>query len=111
MAPMDIAPILYRKALFKKRSVARELLNKSWMLTARHISSREELFDFVNLWALLRNVHLNEVEHDSIRWRWLDYGEFSMTSEYKIQFQGSCAPFKISHLWKAKAEPKVKVFG
>jgi hypothetical protein len=49
MAPMDIAPILYRKSLFKKRSVARELLNKSWMLAASHISSREELFEFVNL--------------------------------------------------------------
>jgi hypothetical protein len=30
MAPMDIAPILYSKSHFKKRMVARELLNESW---------------------------------------------------------------------------------
>jgi hypothetical protein len=111
MAPMDIAPILYRKSLFKKRLVARELLNKSWMLAASHISSREELFEFVNLWALLRNVYLNELERDSIRQQWSSSGEFSMALVYKIQFQGSCVPFKIGHLWKAKAKPKVKVFG
>jgi hypothetical protein len=33
-----------------------------------------------------------------------------MATTYKIQFQGSHAPFKIGHLWNAKVEPKVKVF-
>jgi hypothetical protein len=33
------------------------------------------------------------------------------TTTYKIQFQGSHPPFMIGHLWKANAEPKVKLFG
>jgi hypothetical protein len=47
MAPMDIAPILYSKAHFKKRMVARELLNESWMQAARHILSMEELLSLL----------------------------------------------------------------
>jgi hypothetical protein len=98
MAPMDIVPTLYNKAHFKKRTVAKELLNKSWMRAASHISSREELLEFINLWSLIRNVHLNELEQDSIRWRWSASGEYSMASAYKIQFKGSHAPFKIGYL-------------
>jgi hypothetical protein len=100
-----------QKARFKKRTVTRELPTKNWMHVARYISSREELLEFINLWVLLMNVNLNEEEHDSIGWKWTASGDYSATSAYKIQFQGSHNLFKIGHLWKAKVEPKVKVFG
>jgi hypothetical protein len=37
MVLMDLAPNLYKKVHFKKRTAARELSNKSWMHAARHI--------------------------------------------------------------------------
>jgi hypothetical protein len=91
--------------------VARELSNKNWMHAARYISSREELLELVNLWVLLRNVNLNEEEQDSIGWKWTASGDYSVAMAYKIQFQGSHPPFKIGHLWKAKTELEIKVFG
>jgi hypothetical protein len=39
---MDLALNL-KKTNFKKRTVTREVLKKSWMYVIRHISSREEL--------------------------------------------------------------------
>jgi hypothetical protein len=110
VAPIDIAPNLYEKAHFKKRMVVRELLNKSWMYAACHISSREDLLEFINLWALVKNVNLSGEEHDSILWKWMAIGEYSTATAYRIQFQRSHAPFKIGQLWKTKVEPKVKVF-
>jgi hypothetical protein len=67
--------------------------------------------EFVKLWSLLKNVRLRSRMKDSISWKWEQSGEYSAASAYKIQFQGSYPPFKISQLWKAKAEQKVKMFG
>jgi hypothetical protein len=49
MASIDIAPNLYKKAHFKKRMVAKELWNKNKMFAVRHITSRQELLEFVKL--------------------------------------------------------------
>jgi hypothetical protein len=70
----------------------------------------EELLQFVNQWSLIRNVKLNPHLMDEIRWKWTSNGECTTASAYKIQFQGSHAPFQVGRLWKASVEPKVKVF-
>jgi hypothetical protein len=72
----------------------------------RHLSIREELLQFVNLWSLIRNVKLNPHLKDEIRWKWTSNGEYTMASAYKIQFQGSHALFQVDRLWKASVEPK-----
>jgi hypothetical protein len=77
----------------------------------RRISTREQLLQFVNLWTMLRHVCLNPLAKDGIRWKWTLNGEYTAASAYKIQFQGSHAPFQVGKLWKARVEPKVKVFG
>jgi hypothetical protein len=33
------------------------------------------------------------------------------SSAYAVQFQGSHPPFQSKRLWKARTEPKVKIFG
>jgi hypothetical protein len=48
IAPITIAPNLYKKACFKKRTVAIEIRNNNWMNAARHISTHHELLEFVN---------------------------------------------------------------
>jgi hypothetical protein len=46
--------------------VAKELQNNNWMSVARHISTRQELLEFVKLWSLLKNVRLRSQEKDTI---------------------------------------------
>jgi hypothetical protein len=61
VTPVCIAPNLFKKVHFKRRSVAKELQNNNWMSAACHISTRHELLEFVKLWSLLKNVRLLEM--------------------------------------------------
>jgi hypothetical protein len=63
VAPISVAPNLFKKARFKKRTVAIELRNNNWMYAARHISTHLE---FVKLWSLLKNVRVRSHVKDSI---------------------------------------------
>jgi hypothetical protein len=91
--------------------VAKELHDSNRIRVVRHISTTEELQEYIKLWELLRHVHLNYLYKDSIVWKWMGDGSYSATSAYKMQFQGYYAPFQVGKLWKTKDEPKVKFFG
>jgi hypothetical protein len=52
---------------------------------ARHISTQQELLEFVKLWSMLKNVSLRRQE-DTVFWKWEQSGEYSVASAYKIQF-------------------------
>jgi hypothetical protein len=94
----------------RRRSVEKEPKNNNWIQSVRCISTRKQLLQFINLWSMLRNVSLNPLAKDEIRWKWMPNGEYTAASAYEIQFQGSHAPFEVGKLWKASVEPKVKVF-
>jgi hypothetical protein len=47
---------------------------------------------------MLRNVSLNPLAKDEIRWKWMPNGEYTAASAYEIQFQGSHAPFEVGKL-------------
>jgi hypothetical protein len=111
LASKDIAPNLFNLAHFKKRTVQKELQKTNWVYAVGHISTEVELREFINLWQLLRGVTLNMDEKDEIIWKWTPNEDYSTSSSYKVQFQGSHPPFQIKKLWKARAESKVKNFG
>jgi hypothetical protein len=90
--------------------VQKELSHKNWIYVVCHISTTQELEEFINLWKLVRSVNLNQEENDVITWKWSPNGEYTAASTYKIQFYGSHTPFQVGNLWKAKAEPKIKIF-
>jgi hypothetical protein len=88
----------------------KELQNSNWVFAVRRISTEVEIREFINLCQLLRGVSLNMNKKDEILWRWTTNEDYSASSSYKIQFQGSHPPFQTKKLWKARAEPKVKIF-
>jgi hypothetical protein len=47
---------------------------------------------------------------DEITWRWTANGEYTTKSAYRIQFQGHLKSINIRPIWKAKTEPKCKIF-
>jgi hypothetical protein len=65
-APKEITPNLYKLAHFKRRLVAKELKDNNWIYAVCHISTMEELREYIKLWNLLRNVNLNGTQKDSI---------------------------------------------
>jgi hypothetical protein len=110
-APKDIVSLLYNLDHFKRRMIEKDLHNNNWIHVVCHISTREELLQFVSLWSLLRSVSINQVEMDEIHWKWMPNGEHMTAYAYRIQFQGSHTPFQVGKLWKASVESKVKIFG
>jgi hypothetical protein len=101
--PKEIAPNLFKIAHFKNRTVAKELTNKSWIRTVQKITSSHQLWEFENLWMLVRDTNLHGTEKDAIIWRWAPNGEYSAASTYKVQYQGSYNRFQHKTIWKAKA--------
>jgi hypothetical protein len=69
-----------------------------------------ELWEFIMLWQLLREVSLSAEEEDQNLWKWMSNGEYTASSAYSVQFQGSHPPFRSKKLWKVRTEPKVKIF-
>jgi hypothetical protein len=43
-------------------------------------------------------------------WKWTSNGDYSTSSAYRIQFAGKSKRFNITPIWKAKSEPKFKIF-
>lgn len=65
IAPVDIAPNLYKLAWRMQRTVHEDLINHNWTRGLRRMNSIEEMAEFVTLWDMMRNVQLNE-EEDNI---------------------------------------------
>jgi hypothetical protein len=68
--------------------------------------SLERLSQFVELWGLIDNFHLDENVDDGIVWRLTSDGQYSTKSAYDIQFLGFATSLNKS-VWKAWAPPKV----
>jgi hypothetical protein len=78
-----------------------------------HISpliTPQEIKEYVALWELVGHTQLQENMEDSIRWRWTTDREYTAKSAYLTQFQGTFSKLKLTHIWKAKAEPKCRFF-
>jgi hypothetical protein len=82
-APKVIASLLYEKSKRKKITVRQAVTNNKWI---DHIypptSSQEEIRQFIRLWEVVRGTAFNDIEEDSITWRWTTDGEYTTRSAY-----------------------------
>jgi len=108
-APRDIAPSLYKLAWRKNLSVKEQLVNQNWTRSLWRMQSVEEMAEFVRLWDLIQDVHLNEAE-DTITWKFTPDGQYSAKSAYEVQFRGSYCDFHQKRVWTVHAVPKHKFF-
>jgi hypothetical protein len=74
----------------KNWKVAHALHEDEWIkkLSVEETLFIEHLTQFVQLWALIQNVHLNANEEDDIKWKLTRNGQYSAASAYKLQFFG-----------------------
>jgi hypothetical protein len=66
------------------------------------------LAQFVDLWTLINNIHLEENVEDSIVWKLTESGLYSAVSAYKLHFLGLLLSNLNTLVWKAWATPKAK---
>jgi hypothetical protein len=109
-SPKDIAPLIYEVSKRKNWKVAQALLDGAWVMKIKldgHITM-EHLTQFVYLWALLSNIHLEEAVEDTIVWKITENGLYSAASAYKLQFFGMVLSDMNVLVWKVWATPKAK---
>ena len=68
------------------------------------------LLDYLRIWGIVQEVHLDEGVQDRLVWRWTSDGNYSATSAYRALFAGSSRPLGAKELWKVNALGKVKHF-
>lgn len=94
----------------KNRTVAVELRDNTWIRSLANKSTIQELKEFLELWVLLSDVHLQHGSSDTVKWRWTDSGQYSVRTPYLMQFQGNFVSLKPGKIWKAAAEPKCRFY-
>jgi hypothetical protein len=106
----DIAPLLFNLCKRKNWRISQALHEEAWIrkLANDATISLEHLSQFVQLWALINNVHLQEEIEDDITWKLTASGQYSTASAYKMQFHGLIESTMFKMVWKAWAPPKVK---
>jgi hypothetical protein len=86
----DIAPELYAlipRRPRKRRTVREALVDRSWIMDISGALQPIALWQYVQLWIRLRDVHLT-VEPDKLIWQWTADGQFSSRSCYNALFEG-----------------------
>jgi hypothetical protein len=110
--PKEIAPLTFAcsKRKFWKVNIAMEA--NAWVgkIILDENFTIDHLFQFINLWAKLQEVHLIEEIEDTISWRLTSNGQYSVKSVYDLQFFGSTTSNLYKSVWKVWATPKAKFF-
>jgi mannosylglycoprotein endo-beta-mannosidase len=109
-APRDIAPTLFKIASRKHRSVKEALTNHRWILDLSRGLQPEMVQELTNLAALVDDVILDERTPDAIRWRFDASGEYTASSAYLLQFEGSIPSDIAPIIWEGWAPGKCRFF-
>ena len=110
--PKDVAPLIFECSTRKNWKVREALLEGAWIGKVKISTSftLEHIRQFVHLWTLLRNVHLEEDRVDSVAWKHTTNGEYTTASAYRAQFLDIARTEMNKTIWKVWAPPKIKFF-
>lgn len=85
--PKDIAPLI-SAASKRKKSVKQALHKHAWIMKINMSNeiSMAHILEFVDLWDLLNQVHLNNDAKDDIRWKLLANGGIGIQSTILVSY-------------------------
>jgi hypothetical protein len=110
--PKEIAPSIF--AIFKRKNftVWEGLKQYFWInkLDSHKISTPNHIGEFIELWALVNEINLDEDTKDDIKWKFTANKEYSAASAYSTQFESMVNSFMMEAVWKTWASPKCKLF-
>jgi hypothetical protein len=105
-----LAPSLFQKSKRKNISVLKATENNKWISHITPILTIAELNEFILLWEEITLVARVEDSEDEIKWKWTPDGQYTTQSAYQIQFRGQYKKLASTPIWRAKAEPKFRIF-
>ena len=96
----------------KNRKLHDALADNQWIrdIALHPTISSQHLQQFMDLWLIVRDVHLSPGVADTIKWKWTPNGEYSAASAYRAQFLGSVKTKLQLLIWKPWAPQKCKFF-
>lgn len=109
-APKYIAPTLFQKTKRKNVTLKKAMDENKWVSHIYPIQSFEEMQEFIGLWGVVNSIFRRDDAEDEIKWKWTPDGQYSTQSAYRIQFLGRHKKPALTPIWKAKAEPKCRIF-
>jgi hypothetical protein len=108
----EMAPEVYAlvpKRRRKARTVREALADRAWIPDIAGAPSALALWQYVQLWGKLRDIHLSP-DQDRLLWRWTMDGQYTSRSCYDTLFQGAIISGSWRLNWKSWAPPRVKFF-
>jgi hypothetical protein len=108
--PKDIAPKIIELCKRKKWTVAQALHDNEWItkLSTEATISIEHLTQFVQLWALIRNVQLNDDLDDDCWWRGVDVVNDQPVGNPKRRCDERSSKFSLSYETKVYQSSRKK---
>jgi hypothetical protein len=74
------------------------------------ISIPNHLVEFVELWSLIKEVHLIEGSKYAITWKFNNSEEYTASLAFKAQSEGMVNSFLMEAVWKNWMPPRCKLF-
>lgn len=109
----DIAPNLYARVAPRARAtrtVSQGLQNGTWEMDVGPELNELLLQEYMTLWDLLTEVHLDPEAVDVTTWSWETSGCFSTRSAYAARFWGKEVVPTADFTWKSRAPLRCRFF-
>ncbi|KAF8655413.1 hypothetical protein HU200_061155 [Digitaria exilis] len=95
----------------QKRWTVREALhNRQWARDITGALTVQVILEYLQIWELVQQVHLDDDLPDRVLWRWTADQQFTTASAYQAFFQGQYSTPGVKVLWKARAPNKCRFF-
>jgi hypothetical protein len=106
----DAAPTLFMACTMRKLTVREALTNGKWMRHFRRGMTQQALTQFLHVHDKVADTILRPDTPDAVVWKLTSDGQYSTTSAYQFQFEGSIRFTFQDTIWNTDAPLKCKMF-
>ena len=109
----EIAPLVaarVRTQVANKRLVSKGLCSHAWTDDITGTLDTDALAQFIRLWEILMEVHLDSEMEDAPIWAWNESGVYSATSAYRMLCMGGIRFRSFAAIWKCWAPLSCRIF-
>jgi hypothetical protein len=105
-------PLLFQHSRRKNRTMADAMANEAWITDLMHDVTPGIMAEYIMLWIVVDEADLDLADNrpDEIVWTRTASGEYSASSAYQIQFQGSITSDFQSLIWQVWAPSCCRFF-
>ncbi|GJM84452.1 hypothetical protein PR202_ga00122 [Eleusine coracana subsp. coracana] len=109
----DLCPLIFSmvpKRISNKRTVHEAITDMRWIHDIHGVASIEVILEFIKVCDIILDITLQPGVADVHLWRLSSSGQYSASSAYEAQFQGSVQFSPWERIWKTWAPGKCRFF-